>query len=217
MVHAEFTVEIPESVWVGALSRAHPGTRFRVLSAFTGEDSGYGLLEVSADSDTLDAVLDAMRASAAVRSVETVRRSADRAVVQFETTELPLLLTVQRAQVPLEFPVDLVDGRVTMELTAPRDRVSALADQFEALGIPYTLEHIYREVDGDGLLTDHQRDLLGAAIEYGYYDTPREITLTDLADAVDAAPSTVSETLHRVEGAVLKQYADENVEGVEDP
>lgn len=63
---------------------------------------------------------------------------------------------------------------------------------------------------GDGLLTEHQRDLLAAAIERGCYHTPREITLTDLADVVDAAPSTVSETLPRVEGVILAGYAAEN-------
>lgn len=102
-----------------------------MLSAFADDDSGYGLLEVTGTPDAVEEGLDAMHAEEAVRSVETVRRTEGRAVVQFETTELPLLVMAQRAQVPLEFPIELVDGRVAMELTAPRNRVSALADQFE--------------------------------------------------------------------------------------
>lgn len=102
-----------------------------MLSAFADDDSGYGLLEVTGTPDAVEQGLDAMHAEEAVRSVETLRRTEGRAVVQFETTELPLLVMAQRAQVPLEFPIELVDGRVAMELTAPRNRVSALADQFE--------------------------------------------------------------------------------------
>lgn len=204
MPRAEFTIDLPEGVWVGDLSRSYPDVTFRVLSAFPDEDSGYGLLEIV--SPAVDEILDRMRASPDVRSIETVQRTDDRAVVQFETTELPLLVTIQRAQIPLEPPLELVDGRVTLHLTAPRSRISAFGEQLDALSIPYTLDRIYRDVEAASVLTETQRDLLVEAIERGYYDTPRGITLNDLAAALDMAPSTVSETLHRAEGAVIKEH-----------
>jgi hypothetical protein len=207
MPRAELTIDLPEGVWIGDLSRSYPDTTFRILSAFPDEDSGYGLLEISTGNP--DEILDRIRTDPAVRSLETVQRVEDRAVVQFETTELPLLLTIQRAQVPLEPPLELVEGRITLNLTASRDRISAFADQLEALSIPFTLDRIYGDIEMSTPLTESQRDLLATAIEHGYYDTPRTITLTDLAAELGMAPSTVSETLHRAEGIVLKKYCAE--------
>ena len=209
MPRAEFTIDLPEGVWVGDLSRAHPDVRMRVLSAFPTDDSGYGLLEITGES--VAAVVDGMRRAEGVSSVEAVRRTDDLAVVQFETTELPLLVTIQRAQIPLELPIEVSDGVVRLEITAPHDRLSAFGDQLRALGISHTLERVYRTVEEEDPLTERQADLLGSAIEHGYYDTPRGITLTDLAEELDMAPSTVSETLHRAEGTVIKAFAAERL------
>jgi len=208
MPRAELTIDLPAGVWIGDLSRSYPDTTFRILSAFPDEDSGYGLLEIC--DRGLEDILERIRRNDAVRSLETVQRAEDRAVVQFETTELPLLLTIQRAQVPMEPPLELVDGRITLTLTAPRERISAFADQLEALSIVFTLDRIYRDVDLSIPLTAAERDLLVAAIERGYYDTPRRITLTDLAAERELAASTVSERLHRAEELVVKEFcADE--------
>jgi hypothetical protein len=204
MPRAELTIDLPEGVWIGDLSRSYPDVTFRILSAFPGEDSGYGLLEIG--TEDVEAILDRFRASEAVRSLETVQRAGDRAVVQFETTELPLLLTIQRAQIPLEPPLELVDGRITLSLTAPRGRISDFAEQLDALSIPFTLDRIYRDVEASNPLTETQRDLLVAAVERGYYDTPRRITLNELAAELDMAPSTVSETLHRAEGTAITEF-----------
>jgi hypothetical protein len=59
------------------------------------------------------------------------------------------------------------------------------------------------------VLTDTQRDLLLRAIEEGYYDTPRSCSLTELAERLGKARSTVSESLHRAEGKALKEFAAE--------
>lgn len=48
--------------------------------------------------------------------------------------------------------------------------------------------------------------LLREAVERGYYDTPRRVTLVELAEELDIAKSTCSEILHRVEEQVLKRF-----------
>lgn len=100
MPRAELAITIPESVWMGELSRAHPDTGFEILTAFPREGGGVALAEITADD------------------VE--------------------------------------------------------------------------------------------AVEAGYYDTPRDCTLTDLAETVGLAKSTCSETLHRAEGQIIKQFVAES-------
>lgn len=214
MPRAAFTIELPDRIWIGDLSRSHPDLTFKILSAFPGEERGYGLLELDG-ADAME-VLSDMRESDAVPTAEVVQASEDRIVVHFETTELPLLVTVQAAQIPLELPIEIRNGEVTVEITAPRDRLSAFDEQLDALNIPHRLDKVYRTVEARSLLTETQENVVSAAIEAGYYDTPRSVTLTDLAEELDLAPSTLSETLHRAEETMVKTFADEHLDFEDD-
>jgi predicted DNA binding protein len=52
-------------------------------------------------------------------------------------------------------------------------------------------------------LTPRQREVLALAIERGYYDYPRRITLSHLAKEAGVAKSTLSQTLMLIEREVM--------------
>ncbi|ELZ76940.1 HTH DNA binding domain-containing protein [Haloferax larsenii JCM 13917] len=52
-------------------------------------------------------------------------------------------------------------------------------------------------------LTSRQREVLETAVERGYYDIPRQVSIETLAAELDCSPSTVSEHLRKVESKVL--------------
>jgi predicted DNA binding protein len=207
MPRAGLRITGPRAVWIGELSRSYPSARFRVLAALSDDEAGVALLGITADD--VAAVLAEMRDDEAVVSVDVLRRGDRSALVQFETTSPLLLVAVQESGIPLEMPFDMVDGEVTWEVTAPRERLSRLGDSLTKLGVQFSVDAVHRDVDATQLLTDRQCWLLEEAAERGYYDTPRECTLTDLAEDLDMAKSTCSETLYRAEGKVLKQFLDE--------
>ena len=76
----------------------------------------------------------------------------------------------------------------------------------ESFEIQFDRLAITQSIDTESLLTDDQYEPLAAAVERGYYDTPRTCTLTELAEAVGLAKSPTSEKLHRAERTVLKQF-----------
>lgn len=206
MPRAELTLTIPEEVWLGDLTRSFPGATFRILAAVPGDDTGVGLVEVTAPD--LVSILDRLESYEEVTEVELFRRERDTALLQFETDHPLLLLPIQGSGVPLEMPFDITDGTATWELTAPRDRLSELGDQLDAFDISYTVEALEEHIEPEQLLTDNQLQLLRTAVEQGYYDTPRACTLTELADACGTAKSTCSETLHRAEGKIVKRFLE---------
>jgi predicted DNA binding protein len=55
-------------------------------------------------------------------------------------------------------------------------------------------------------LSQEQRSTLHSAVESGYYETPREITLDELSETLDLPRSTVSYRLRRAEAALAKGY-----------
>jgi hypothetical protein len=207
MPRAKLTLTLPEGVWIGELSRSYPDARFRILAAIPGENDGVGLLEVTAAD--LVGVLGDMEGMPEVTEMELFRRTGEMVLLQFETTEPLLLAPMQGSGVPIEMPFDIVGGEASWEVTAPRERLSALTEQLEAFGIAYRVDHIRQGFDVEQFLTDRQRRVVEAAIDAGYYDTPRGCSLTDLADDLGIAKSTCSETLHRAEGKIVKRHVEE--------
>jgi predicted DNA binding protein len=210
MPYASLTVGLPGTVWIGDVSRSFPDATFRVLSAVPTDGTGFGLLDV--ESDDLSRVLDAVEDRDDVSSVRVMHRTDGTAVVQFETADPLLLHTIQESGAPIELPLTIRDGEATVELTASRDHLAAFGRQLDAFGMSYTLDRVYERSGSPDLLTDRQRTLLVRAVERGYYDTPRECTLTELADDVGLAKSTVSVTLHRAEETVVKEFVSRNLD-----
>ncbi|TKX78552.1 bacterio-opsin activator [Halorubrum sp. SD626R] len=57
-------------------------------------------------------------------------------------------------------------------------------------------------------LTDRQRSVVAAAVERGYYDSPRACTVSDVAAEFDIAPGTAAEHLRKAEAAVMRHALD---------
>jgi len=205
MATAAFTITLPEGVWIGDLSRDTPEAEIRVLAALPDDDVGVGHVEIL--HPDAESIVEAMRAEASVTAVEVFEVHDGRALVQFRTTEPLLLVPIQRTGIPIQLPFTISNGELDWEITAPHERLSELATLFEELGIPFEVHHVQQNVDLRQLLTDTQSELVDEAIERGYYDTPRECTLTELAEQLDMAPSTISETLHRAEEKIVKEFA----------
>ncbi|AZH26095.1 helix-turn-helix domain-containing protein [Haloplanus aerogenes] len=208
MPTAKLAVTLPDDIWIADLSTRFPDATFRVLAALPDENTGVGLVEITAAD--VGGVLAGLDESEGVRVFETLYRGDDRALVQFETDDPLLLLSIRNSRAPFEPPVTIVDGIADLEITAPRDRLSSLADQFRTFGLQFDVRSVRTSIDSESVVTDGQRRLIETAVEQGYYDTPRTCTLTELADHLGIAKSTASERLHRAESAIIRAFvADE--------
>jgi hypothetical protein len=204
---AKLRLEIPEAVWIGDLTRQYPAAELRILAALSDEDAGVGLAEVSAENP--GELLADMSSYEDVETIDPLKRGDGEVLVQFETTMPLLLLPARDSGIPLEMPFTIQDGTALWEVTAPSDRLSELGTQLETFGISFTVDAVQQRIDDEQLLTERQERLVLAAIDHGYYDTPRDCSLTDLADSVGIAKSTASETLHRAEEKIVKHFAEQ--------
>ncbi|MFB6084120.1 MAG: helix-turn-helix domain-containing protein [Halorientalis sp.] len=207
MPHAKLTITVPESVWISEVSRAYPDTRFRVLAATANDTSGVARIEILGDDP--EAVCETIGEYETVTDLTPLGTGTEVRRVQVETT-VPLLLTsLQASGVPLETPFEVSDGKMTLEDRIPQGTLSELGETLDEFGIAYTVDHVRQNVESGQLLTGRQQRILDEAIDRGYYDTPRETTLVELADELDIAKSTCSEILHRAEERIVKRYRSE--------
>jgi predicted DNA binding protein len=84
--------------------------------------------------------------------------------------------------------------------------VSAFYQWCVDAGVPITLEELHgrpRDDDATTELTDAQREAFLAALDTGYYDVPRAITLQGLAERLGISDTALSQRLRRGTRTVL--------------
>ncbi|KDS91023.2 bacteriocin [Halorubrum saccharovorum] len=207
MTQARLVVELPEGPWAADVSREFPAATFRVIAALPGDGPGFALVWITAPD--VAAVLEAMESHPAVTDTSVMDRSDHEATVQFETSAPLLQLAAKRSGVPIEMPVEISGGEAVIDVTGAQDRIAELGRQFDELDLEFRVKYVRERLPASQLLTETDQDLLLRAVEEGYYDTPRDCSLTELADRVGVAKSTCSEALHRVEEIAINRLVED--------
>lgn len=204
MPRVTLTVTVPKSVWIGRFSRQYPGTQFEVLAATLGGSTG--VVEVELVGPDPGGVCEEIRGCEDVVSVTAFDCDGGRCRIQVETAVPSPLSSVGMSDAPVAMPFEIADGEMRLETTVPERQVSKFGERLDDAGVAFSVERVEYGGRSGGLLTDRQRWVLDRAIDNGYYDTPRGITQTELAEELGIAPSTCSGVLHRAEERVLKKY-----------
>lgn len=100
------------------------------------------------------------------------------------------------------------DGTVRLTAVGPAAMLQTAVDETPADMDVEVLEigdYEARGIGPGGDLTDRQFEAVAAAVDCGYYETPREGAVTDVADRLDCAPGTAAELLRRAERTVMQR------------
>lgn len=207
MTQARLNVALPPGPWIADVSREHPEATFRVLTAIPGEDEGIALVGIHGTE--LEGVLEEVETHDTVIAFEVLQLTDASATIQIETSSPTILVAARRSGISVEMPVEIQDGTASVDVAGAHDKLSELGDQLTAMGLDFDVEYIHERRQPEQLLTYRQQELLRTAVEEGYYDTPRECTLTELAAEAGIAKSTCSDVLHRIEETVVKSFLED--------
>ncbi len=201
MAHTRITFELPGNAF--KFSTDHPSVEFRIRAAFPMDDALFVALE--APIETRHAVIEYFDATPL--SYDVLHTDEQSIVIQYAMGTIPPPLRAMLASgTLLQFPVPLRNGRLTFALTSSHDRLSRLKTEFEDAGFTYEVISVTQSTQPTDLITDRQREFVLAALEHGYYDTPRACSLTELADELAVGKSTASRVLHRAEETIIKAF-----------
>ena len=208
MPEAKISAHIPEAMWVHEVSTSYPDTVFRVVSALPGDEQGVGVVEV--DGRGYKEALEDIPRHETISGMEVLWRDDkdEKALVQITTDRHLILQRASISGVPIEMPFEIRDGVGEWELRASHESLSELGSTFDSMGVNYTIEYIRDVKDDGGFLTEKQHEVIEVAQELGYYDTPREASLSEVADELGIAKSTCSEMIHRAEGKVMSRFLE---------
>lgn len=107
--------------------------------------------------------------------------------------------------VPVEYRPD---GTVVVTAVGPAAAVQAAVETVpDSMGVDVLAvgEFTTGRIDARLALTQRQFEAVQAAVEIGYYRSPREATLADLADRLDCSTGTAGDLLRRAERTVMAQ------------
>lgn len=190
-----------------ALSQAHPDASFAVLGAWASGDRLRALVE-TADVDA-PALAETVAATDPLADLAVRHDGPELVRFEVDTPRPPDHGAMAESGVVPPFPLHLEDGWLSGELVTSREQLAAFRDELESADIPYDVELIETERDPpDSLLTDRQREVVEAALAAGYYDVPRESSLTELATELGVDKSVVSRILQRAESRIVNDRFD---------
>lgn len=64
-------------------------------------------------------------------------------------------------------------------------------------------------MDAASALSERQSEAVTVALDLGYYETPREATVAEVAERLDCAPGTAAEHLRKAEAALVRRVIGE--------
>lgn len=205
-----------------------PGTQISIEDVhYFSEDGGsHYVLFWWVEGVTFDEFERRARADEYVRELEGITAVEDRRLYRVTTRPLPeemMLLPFFRRHA-----ITMLDGGASNDglwlrlRVSDRESIRTLVEKLQGFDARPAIERIYTEQereDVEATLTDRQREAIRRAFERGYFETPSEVTLAELAADLDITPQTLSKHIRtgvaKLVGESLSQSAtDPDDEGV---
>ncbi len=201
-------VTLPTGLWLQALTAAHPDVHAEVMDRME-LGNGLTMLEVQLPPSQGRGWSEEIRGLPGVHDLELIDAAGGAQIfrVTFRgRTFLPLLKELKLLR---HFPFPVQEGVATWTVVGPEGRVREMLKklQRQASGVRVEAVHHGPVPRGSPLLTPRQQEILHRAMVEGYFDVPRRISLTDLAQRIGVAISTLSVTLAVIEKKILEGRA----------
>ncbi len=198
-------IKIPES-WMNDIKNKY-NAKIKFLDCMpVGESGGRGLIEIDATDTEIDKIIEDLKHHEAVCKVD-ISPSPDGGVLSSIVTKRCVACqALTGSDCFLTSALLKDDGQVEWKLiTGEEGSLLELINKLEKYGCKVELKKSQR-LSKRAQLTKRQEEIIQIALEKGYYDIPKKITIDKLAKNFKVSPSTLAEILQRGEKKILKQF-----------
>lgn len=203
MAQARIHVDLPDGRWKSDISHRYSTHSFQIRGMMSGDCAAE---TVVIPGQNANECISDIESHALVGSVDVIEEHRSGAKIYLETIDPIVYSSITQAGTPLVCPAELECGELTVTVVGPKAAISSLGNEFRDNGMEFELASMQPDHDRSEILTDRQEEVLFTAIEEGYYQSPRDCTLTEVAETLDIAKSTCSGTLQRAEEAIIEYY-----------
>ena len=205
MMEAIVSLREPEN-WISEVSAKFP-VEIRVIDRVPYAEKGVkDLVEISAASDVMEEVLDAIKANPLVADMDTTTTEKGKVISAVTTARCEICRILTDSDVFLISAQSKDGGKVEWTLILSEKQVlKEIFDHLKSKSVDAELVKLTK-IDDKESLTERQDKITQVAFERGYFDYPKRISLRELARMFDVSPSTLSEILRKGQRKIVLDY-----------
>jgi predicted DNA binding protein len=205
MLEAVISITPPHS-WIKRVTAEFPSV-IRVLDCRSLPD-GEGvqeLFEVTSAADLSEKIVEYLRQDSYVYDIDIVKAEQGRVVGSLKTHKCTACKTFAGADCFLVSATSKPDGKLEWAVLGNDSMVKSLMQELENQKVTGEVVKISKIKDEEEL-TARQEHILQIALEKGYFEFPKKITLRQLAKVLDVSPATLTEILRRGQKRLLQEH-----------
>ncbi len=194
---ARIKIKFPDALWISDIFRKFPDIKMEILNflPYDLEKSiGNSIIEIIYHE--VNSVINEIKNHASVFEFSLIEQEENRIKINVKTKDPYLLYGVIKYGILVDFPVKVREGNAYWRLISTRDRIDKLLTLFENKNIGFTLLRIgkapYNLEDEKARLSLEESKVLNKAIELGFFEVPRNISLENIANELGKSKSALS-------------------------
>ncbi|NHJ23053.1 MAG: hypothetical protein EAX89_00660 [Candidatus Lokiarchaeota archaeon] len=200
---ARIKIKFPDDIWISEIFKKFHDVRMEIeyfLPYDLEKSIGNAIVEII--HYNLNPIIEEIKNHRSVLEFSLLEQEENRIKFNVKTKDPYLLYAVINCGALVDFPVNVREGYAYWRIISSRDRIDKLLSLFEKKHINFELLRIgnspYPLEDEKAKLTLEESEVLDKAIELGFFEIPRDISLEDLANRLGKSKSALSVMLRKI-------------------
>lgn len=189
--HITIEAKIPEGIPIGDLSRKYPETTLYVTNGHWIKENERILYITS--KEWSEEFFEYLKKHSSVIEAEKIGN-----VIMLHI-QSKVLEDIEQKKLTIIYPTTLKNGKHRIEFLISEKQLAPLKKTLPECRVLKISDTYKQKFD----LTETQEAIVTKAYSLGYYNYPREVTLTDLAKLLQVSKATLSQTLRSVENKAI--------------
>jgi predicted DNA binding protein len=200
---ARIKVKFPEQIWISEIFKNFKDIRMEIINFLPydlEESIGNAMIEIM--HYDIESIIQTIKNHPSVFEFSIIEKEENKLTFNVKTKDPYLLYGVIKYGVLVDFPVNVRDGYAYWRLISSRERIDQLLTLFENMNIDFELLRIgnspYVIDDEKYKLTLEESEVLDKAIQSGFFEVPRKISLEALSNELKKSKSALSVMLRKI-------------------
>lgn len=200
---ARIKIKFPDKLWISNIFSQFHDVKMEILYFLPYDlEKSIGNAIVEIMHYDIDSIIKEIRNHESVFEFSILEKEENKVKINVKTKDPYLLYGVIKYGVLVNFPVKVKEGYAYWRLISTRKRIDELLTLFENKGIDFELLRIgnspYEIDDHSSKLSFEEDKILEKAINSGFFEVPRKISLEELANELGKSKSALSVMLRKI-------------------
>ncbi|MFX0060063.1 MAG: helix-turn-helix domain-containing protein [Candidatus Hodarchaeota archaeon] len=200
---ARVKIKFPDDIWISAIFKKFHDIKMEIehfLPYDLEKSIGNSMIEIQ--HYNIKSIIPEIQNHSSVIEFTILEQEENRIMFNVKTKDPYLLYALIKCGVLVNFPVRVRDGFAYWRLVSSRERIDQLLTIFEKKNIDFELLRIGKSPisieEEKNKLTLEESNILDKAIESGFFEIPRKISLEELANNLGKSKSALSVMLRKI-------------------